>query len=79
MHTVEAVTEASERWAFETEVIGRAMRHDLVLHGRPNGDHHWVFDWRSVDGIVGPEFDNRALAVNWMTDWLAYDTAYGDC
>jgi hypothetical protein len=70
--------EATEQGAFETDAIGRALQHDLVLRASLIEETRMIFEWCSPLRTVGPRFEYRDLAIEWMIDWLAYDTAYGD-
>ena len=65
---------SSERLAYETETINRAMRHDLVLFGQATATSGLVFRWRSGRATVGPQFGDRELAIDWVVDWLARNT-----
>jgi hypothetical protein len=67
----------TERCELETETIGRALQHDLVLRASLV-EHERIFEWCSPGCTTGPRFEHRELAIEWMIDWLAYDTAYGD-
>ena len=66
--------EATDRRAFEQDVINRALQHDLLLHGSVAENEHLVFDWRSDDMRFGPLFACRGLAIDWIVEWLADDT-----
>jgi hypothetical protein len=70
--------ETTERCEVETEAIGRALQHDFVLRGHRVDDEQMIFEWCSPGRTTGPRFDDRDLAIEWMIDWLAYDTPYGD-
>ncbi len=59
--------------AFETDTIYRAFQHDLVLFANIAPDQPQFFGWRSESGMVGPQFDERGHAIDWMLDWLADD------
>jgi len=79
-HYVDAASEVfiaperrSDRFALDTHTINRAMQHDLVLVANVAVDQHLVFGWRSPSGPVGPRFDAREFAIDWMVDWLAHD------
>jgi len=72
---VAAVLVASEhqpdRVAFETRTINRALKHDLVLYANALSNSELVFGWRSGSERIGPQFDDRAVAINWIAEWLA--------
>ena len=68
-----APTEPPDRVAFETDTIYRAFQHDLVLFANIAPDQPQFFGWRSESGMVGPQFDERGHAIDWMLDWLADD------
>jgi hypothetical protein len=68
-----ARSEWAERLAFETDTINRALQHDLVLFGKAVADSRLVFNWRSSSGTTGPLFDDRALAIDWIAQWLVED------
>ena len=65
--------ERSDRLAFETEVINRALQHDLVLYGTVTTSSSLIFGWRCPSGQMGPGFDERELAIDWIAAWLAED------
>ena len=65
----------SDRLAFETDIINRALQHDLVLYGTVTTSSELVFGWRSRVGRSGPRFDEREHAVDWIAGWLAEDVA----
>jgi hypothetical protein len=60
--------ERPARLAFETNVINRAMRYGLVLFGYASAESNLVFEWRNAGGSIGPRFDDRQLAIDWMAD-----------
>ena len=70
--------QTTERLAFETEIINHALQHDIVLYGTATADSSLTLTWRTASGCISPRFDDRDLAINWMVDWLAYDTPAGD-
>jgi len=65
----------SERLVYETDTINRALQHDLTLFGTVRASSGLVFNWRSTRGPAGPRFDDRALAIDWMADWLTEEGA----
>jgi hypothetical protein len=65
--------ERPARLAFETDLINRAMRGGLTLYGYATADSSLVFDWRSPHGSVGPRFDDRQDAIDWMANLGASD------
>jgi hypothetical protein len=72
----------TDRLAFETDVINRALQHDLVLYGTVTtssslifGSSSLIFGWRSPRGQMGPRFDEREHAIDWVAGWLAEDVA----
>jgi hypothetical protein len=68
----------TDRLAFETEAINRALQHDLVLFGNFIADDRLFFCWRAKGGRrFGPPFDDRRLAIDWMAKWLADDSSAG--
>lgn len=69
---------AAARWTLELDAINRALQHDLVLAEGLTAKQQVVFFWRSPTGTIGPDFDNRDLAIDWIVDWLAYDGPSGD-
>ena len=64
---------ASDRLAYETETINRALQHDLVLFGAGDREFELVFRWRSGHATLGPQFDDRGLAIDWIALWLLKD------
>jgi putative methionine-R-sulfoxide reductase with GAF domain len=66
-------SEWAERLAFETETINRALQHDVVLFGKAGAGSALVFSWRLSSGTMGPQFEDRALAIDWMAAWLTDD------
>jgi hypothetical protein len=72
------IMRTTERLEFETHTINRALQHDVVLYGRAGLAQQLVFTWRRASGLLGPRFDDRELAIDWMNDWLAYDGPSGD-
>ena len=70
-----APTEPADRLAFETDTIYRAFQHDLRLFTNIAPDQPQFFGWRSKSGMIGPKFDERRLAIDWMLDWLSDDTS----
>ncbi len=68
-------TAISARLAFETETINRAFQHDLVLFGTVTAGSGLVFRWRAPSGTMGPQFDDRELAIDWIARWLAEGVA----
>jgi hypothetical protein len=60
--------------AFETRTINRALQRNLVLFGKATANSELVFCWRSGREVVGPQFRDRALAVDWIWEWLVEDT-----
>jgi hypothetical protein len=67
--------ESSDRLDFEIDIINRALQHDLVLSGEATGSSELVFRWRRGAETVGPQFDDRAFAIDWIADWLAQEVA----
>ena len=65
----------SARLAFETETINRAFQHELVLFGTVTAGSGLVFRWRAPSGTMGPQFDDRELAIDWIARWLAEGVA----
>jgi hypothetical protein len=63
----------SDRFALDTHTINRALQHDLVLVANVAVDQQLVFGWSSPSAKVGPKFDDRKLAIDWMVEWLADD------
>ena len=63
-------SEWAERLAFETDTINSASQHDLVLFGKVTASSALTFTWHAKSRIVGPRFDERELAIDWMRDWL---------
>src|SRR4051794_3729303 len=61
-----AAMRAPNRLAYETDTINRAMQHDLVLFGQPTRNSGLVFRWRSGRETLGAQFDDRALAIDWI-------------
>jgi hypothetical protein len=56
-------------------VLGRAAQYDLSLcrlRAEPGGE---VFEWRWHGRELGPRFGSRALALDWIAQWLDEDTA----
>lgn len=66
-----------QRLAFETETINRAMQYDLMLFGAVTADAGLVFSWRSGRETLGPQFDDRALAIDWIAPRVVEDVRYG--
>jgi len=62
-----------DRSAYETDTIHRAVQHDLILYEQTINDSTVVFRWRSRHDTLGPQFDDRALAIDWIAGWLAED------
>ena len=62
--------ESGSRLAFETYAINRAQQHDLVLFGIVTYNSALVFRWRAKSETMGPEFDDRTLAIDWIAQWL---------
>ena len=60
----------ADRNAFERDVSRRALERDCVLFGSAE-DGTMVFVWRSSGAQVGPEFDERDLAIDWMAERIA--------
>jgi hypothetical protein len=65
--------ERSDRLALETELINRAFQHDVVLYGTVTTSSNLIFGWRSPRGQMGPQFDEREQAIDWIAEWLAED------
>jgi hypothetical protein len=63
-------SEWAERLAFETDTINCASQHDLVLFVKVTASSALTFTWRAKSRIIGPRFDERELAIDWMRDWL---------
>jgi hypothetical protein len=72
------VEREAARWTLELDTVNRALQHDLVLVESLTAKQRSVFDWRSPAGTIGPRFDDRDLAIDWMVDWLSYDGPSGD-
>jgi hypothetical protein len=70
-----APIERSDRLALETDLINRALQHDVVLYGTVTTSSNLIFGWRSPRGQIGPQFEERALAIDWIAEWLAEDVA----
>ena len=70
--------ETTERLAFETDTINRALQHDVVLYGQLGSGNLMTFSWRRASGCISPRYHDRELAVEWMANWPAYDTPSGD-
>ena len=68
-----APMERSDRLALETELINRALQHDVVLYGTVTTSSNLIFGWRSPRGQMGPQFDEREQAIDWIAEWLAQD------
>jgi hypothetical protein len=68
-----APMERSDRLALETELINRALQHDVVLYGTVTTSSNLIFGWRSPRGQMGPQFDEREQAIDWIAEWLAED------
>ena len=66
-------SEWADRLAFETDTINRGLQHDLVLFGKVTSNSTLTFTWHRESRIVGPLFDERELAIDWMRDWLAQE------
>ena len=61
---------AADRLAYEPDTINRAMQNDLVLFGQATASSELVFRWHSGPATVGPQFDDRELAIDWIAQWL---------
>jgi hypothetical protein len=73
VRATQEVVSSADRLAFETRTIKRAMQCDLVLYGKATGDSDLVFCSRAGREAIGPQFHNRALAIDWIREWLAED------
>jgi hypothetical protein len=69
-----ASMEFGNRLAFETDAINRALRRNVVLFGSVTAESELVFRWRAGGGgAMGPHFEDRELAINWIAEWLDDD------
>ena len=65
--------ERSDRLALETDLINRALQHDVVLYGTVTTSSNLIFGMALPAWQMGPQFDERALAIDWIAEWLAED------
>ena len=69
--------EFGSRLAFETDAINRALQHNLVLFGNVTANSQLVFRWRAGRSTLGPQFEDRELAIDWIAAWLTDDGRKG--
>src|SRR5215213_10137766 len=73
LDATEVFATPTNRLAYETDTINRALQHDLVLFGSVTRDSELVFHWRAASGIMSQRFDDRERAIDWIAQWLDED------